>query len=365
MGYFDGLLPGSSAIEELLESYRHEPSGVRLVRGRDVKVGPDCYRLIDGSLDVDGVRNDFANGYTIVLDGVGRHVRAIASLSHSIEVELNFPVKVNVYITPPASQGLPPHYDSHDVLVLQVLGFKEWHLYDRVVVPPREIQRNKYKVVAIEDLLPPTDLRLDAGDVLYLPRGRYHAAETTSEPSMHLTVAIEPPTLLMLAIGALHSHSFSDDRLNARLPPGYFYDADITAVLGDLVREGFQAAGDPKAIAEVLDAFEDDLVRRGKCPPVNPISHFGIDGQTLVRKYQPLYARVRRVDGAVSLQFANSSVGAGAGHEAALRFMSKSVEPFRVCDLPGLDAQQQIELVRSLIASGFLVRLGSRGGLTE
>ncbi len=330
---------------------------MRLVRGHDYKLGPNSYRLIDGRLDVDSVRNDFANGYTIVLDGVERHVRAITSLSHSIEVELNFPVKVNVYITPPVSQGLVPHYDTHDVLVLQVLGSKIWHLYDGVVVPPREIQRNKNKIVAIDDLLPPTDLRLDAGDVLYLPRGRFHAAETTSEPSIHLTVAIEPPTLLMLAIGALHSHSFNDDRLNAQLPPRYFDDPDVPAALGDLVRDGFQAAGDPNAIAEVLDAFEDDLVRRGKCPPASPLSHFGIDGQTLVRKYQPLYARVRAVNGGVSLQFASSSVGAGADHETALRFIAKSTEPFRVSELPELAIHQQIELVRSLIVSGFLVRL--------
>ncbi|SPM39062.1 cupin superfamily protein [Mycobacterium numidiamassiliense] len=356
-GYFDGLLPGSSGIDELVNLFRHEPSAVRLVRGNDQKMGPNSYRLIDGRLDVDSVRNDFANGYTIVLDGVERHVRAIATLSHSIEVELNFPVKVNVYITPPVSQGLIPHYDTHDVLVLQVLGSKIWHLYDGVVVPPREIERNKNKVVAVDDLLTPTDLRLDAGDVLYFPRGRFHAAETTSEPSIHLTVAMHPPTLLMLAIGALRSHSFNDDRLNAQLPPRYLDDADVPAALGDLVRDGFQAAGDPKAIAEVLAAFADDLVRRGKCPPVSPISHFGIDGQTLVRKYQPLYARVWAVDGGVSLQFASSSVRVGADHETALRFIAKSTEPFRVSELPELAIHQQIELVRSLIVSGFLVRL--------
>jgi ribosomal protein L16 Arg81 hydroxylase len=356
-GYFDGLLPGSSGIDELVNLFRDEPSAVRLVRGNDQKMGPNSYRLIDGRLDVDSVRNDFANGYTIVLDGVERHVRAIATLSHSIEVELNFPVKVNVYITPPVSQGLIPHYDTHDVLVLQVLGSKIWHLYDGVVVPPREIERNKNKVVAVDDLLTPTDLRLDAGDVLYFPRGRFHAAETTSEPSIHLTVAMHPPTLLMLAIGALHSHSFNDDRLSAQLPPRYLDDADVPAALGDLVRDGFQAAGDPKAIAEVLAAFADDLVRRGKCPPVSPISHFGIDGQTLVRKYQPLYARVWAVDGGVSLQFASSSVRVGADHETALRFIAKSTEPFRVSELPELAIHQQIELVRSLIVRGFLVRL--------
>jgi hypothetical protein len=59
----------------------------------------------------------------------------------------------------------------------------------------------------------------------------------------------------------------------------------------------------------------------------------------------------------VALQFANLSVRAGADHKAAMQFISKTAEPFRVCDLPGLGAQEQIELARSLIVSGFLVPL--------
>jgi bifunctional lysine-specific demethylase and histidyl-hydroxylase NO66 len=47
-GYFDGLLHGPSAVEELLELFRREPSAVGLVRG-DEKPGPDTYRLADGS----------------------------------------------------------------------------------------------------------------------------------------------------------------------------------------------------------------------------------------------------------------------------------------------------------------------------
>jgi hypothetical protein len=54
--------------------------------------------------------------------------------------------------------------------------------------------------------------------VLYLPPGRVHAAETNSELSAHLTVGIHPPTLHTLAIAALKSQQFHDDRLNAFLP---------------------------------------------------------------------------------------------------------------------------------------------------
>ena len=126
--YFDDLFPQPSTPDGLLELFRHEPSGMRLVRGRDKK-GPDNYRLADGSLDVAGVRNDYADGYTIVMDGVDQYVRTIGALARSLEVELNFPAQVNAYITPPQSSGLVPHYDDHDVLILQIQGSKTWDLY--------------------------------------------------------------------------------------------------------------------------------------------------------------------------------------------------------------------------------------------
>jgi ribosomal protein L16 Arg81 hydroxylase len=356
-GYFDALLPGPSTVDDLMELFRREPSGVRLVRGKDKK-GPDRYRLVDGSLDLVGVRNDFADGYTIVLDGVEQYVRAVGILARSIEVELNFPIQVNTYITPPGQTGLAPHYDDHDVLVLQVQGSKIWHLYVGADRPPREIQRDKEKAVAVEGLPTPTDVRLEAGDVLYVPRGRVHEAVTASEPSIHLTVGIHAPTVLMLAIGALYSQSFRDDRLNARLPPRHLDDADLDATLRGLVREAVGTVEDPGSMSGGLGLLADTLVRQGRCPPVGQIaSANAIDGQTRVVKYQPLYSGVKAVDDGVALQFASLSISAARDHEAALRFVSSSTEPFRVGDLPGLRAGQQTDLARTLIVSGFLVRL--------
>ena len=59
----------------------------------------------------------------------------------------------------------------------------------------------------------------------------------------------------------------------------------------------------------------------------------------------------------VGLQFAQLLVSARLDHEAAMRFASQQHGPYRVGDLPGLDGAQQVELARSLIASGFLARL--------
>jgi ribosomal protein L16 Arg81 hydroxylase len=355
--YFDSLLPGPSTVDELLELFRREPSAVRLVKGRDKK-GSDNYRLVDGSLDVVAIRQEFADGYTIVLDGVDQYVRAVGTVARSIEVELNFPIQVNTYITPPGQTGLAAHYDDHDVLILQIHGSKIWHLYLGADVPPRELQREREKAVAVDGLPAPTDLHLKAGDVLYVPRGRVHAAETTSEQSIHLTVGIHAPTVLMLAIGALYSQSWRDDRLNARVPPRHLDGADLDATLRALVREAVGTVDDPGAMAGGLGLLADGLVRRGQCPPVGKIADANaIDGQTRVVKYQPLYSRVKAVEDGVALQFASLSTNAVADHEAALRFISSSTEPFRVGELPGLCAAEQTDLVRTLIVSGFLVRL--------
>jgi ribosomal protein L16 Arg81 hydroxylase len=359
--YFDALLPGPSVVDDMLEAFRHEPSAVRMSRGKDKK-GPDNYRLADGSLDLDSVRDDFAAGYTIVLDGVEQYLRTVGTLARSLEIALNFPVQVNAYVTPPQSSGLIPHYDDHDVLILQIQGTKTWHLYVGADRPPREIQRDKDKAVDIARLPAPTDIRLDAGDLLYVPRGRVHAAEANAEPSVHLTVGIHTPTVLMLAIGALYAQSFRDDRLNARLPVRHLDDGELGATARALVREAVDAVHDSSAMSDGLGLLADVLVRRGTCPPVGQIADTkAIDERTRVAKYQPLYSRVRDADNGVTLEFASLSISAGSDHAAALRFASSSTGPFRVADLPGLQTRQRTDLARTLIVSGFLVRLPEGG----
>jgi Cupin superfamily protein len=355
--FFEGLLPGPSRVDALLEMFRREPSAVRLVRGRD-KRASDRYLLVDGSLDLGAIRSDFADGYTLVLDGVEQYVGNVGTLARMLEVELNFPIQVNTYVTPPQQTGLASHYDDHDVLILQIEGSKTWQLYVGADRLPREIQRDKDKAVDADGLPAPTEVRLEAGDALYVPRGRVHSAKTDAEQSIHLTVGIHAPTVLMLAMGALYAQSFRDDRLNQRVPPRHLDNPDLDATLRVLVREAVGTVEDPDAMAESLGLLADVLVRHGRCPPVGKIADAkAIDGQTRVVKYQPLYSRVKKIGDGVTLQFASLSTNGTADHEAALRFVSGSTEPFRVGDLPGLSAAQQTDLARTLIVSGFLVRL--------
>ena len=178
-------LHGPSAVEELLERLRREPSAaVRQARGNGKK-GPDAYRLADRGPDLARIRNYFADGYTIVLDNVERYVRTMGPSSHSVEVELNFPTQVNAYVTPPESRGFVPDYDEHDDADYSGPGSKTWHLTTLMYCPRDGARR---EAVDAAGLPSPIQLRLEAGDVLYLPRGRVHGAE---KPGLVVIAALD------------------------------------------------------------------------------------------------------------------------------------------------------------------------------
>jgi hypothetical protein len=240
---------------------------------------------------------------------------------------------------------------------VQLQGSKIWHLYEGIDVPPHAM--TSHPSIPAAELPAPADVRLETGDVLYVPRGRVHAAESTMDVSVHLTVGLHAPTLSLLTSRILDALNSSDDLPHAQLPPRFLSDPDVRAGLGDLLHGIAEIIRQPNAIAGGLDSLEADLVRRGLCQPLRMgISDaVAIDNATRVMKAQPLYARVTESADVVSLHFAQSAFTAPSDHGGALRYLAKSAEPFRICELPGLSDAQRIDLARTLILQGFLIRL--------
>lgn len=100
-------------------------------------------------------------------------------------------VGANVYLTPKDSQGFAPHYDDIEAFVLQVEGKKHWRVYkptSRNNILPRESSRNLNPDELGEPCL---DVILEAGDLLYFPRGYIHQATTLEDfHSLHITVSV-------------------------------------------------------------------------------------------------------------------------------------------------------------------------------
>ena len=106
-------------------------------------------------------------------------------------------MQANAYITPPTSRGFDPHYDVHDVFVLQASGQKRWIVHEPVHVDPLPSQPWTEHRAAIADRVagtPVIDTVLSEGDALYLPRGWIHSAQALETTSIHLTVGVAPLT---------------------------------------------------------------------------------------------------------------------------------------------------------------------------
>ncbi|MEU9042373.1 MULTISPECIES: JmjC domain-containing protein [unclassified Kitasatospora] len=133
-----------------------------------------------------------AEGATLVLDAVDELHPGIGALAGQLERWLRTGVQVNLYSSWTGTEGFGVHWDDHDVVVVQLDGAKRWRIYG----PTRALPMHR----DVETPEPPpeepvADLVLTAGDVLYLPRGWWHAvAASEGEHSLHVTCGLQSTT---------------------------------------------------------------------------------------------------------------------------------------------------------------------------
>ncbi|XP_035534630.1 ribosomal oxygenase 1 [Morone saxatilis] len=96
----------------------------------------------------------------------------------------------NVYLTPSGTQGFAPHYDDIEAFVVQLEGKKHWRVYNPrtedevlpVVSSPNFEQADIGK--------PILEVVLEAGDLLYFPRGFIHQGDCLPDAhSLHITIS--------------------------------------------------------------------------------------------------------------------------------------------------------------------------------
>ena len=129
---------------------------------------------IGDQADATAIFSQMASGATLVLQGLHRMWPPLRDFADQLNRDLGHAVQVNAYITPASSQGFEPHYDTHDVFVLQIAGAKTWHLHRPVLDHPLPHQpwqshRGAVSRRATEDPFLTTTLL--PGDSLYVPRG--------------------------------------------------------------------------------------------------------------------------------------------------------------------------------------------------
>ncbi|GAB5560605.1 MAG: hypothetical protein SynsKO_22520 [Synoicihabitans sp.] len=148
--------------------------------------------VVDNTLDMQKVFKLLDEGMTIILTDMSKHIPKLGIYCNQLENQLGVRVQANIYITPAESQGFQVHVDSHDVFVLQIFGEKTWRVYDGLEDSPTKSLILKMPKFDEKKHILLDEINVSKGELLYIPQGMYHAAQTRDKPSIHITLGILP-----------------------------------------------------------------------------------------------------------------------------------------------------------------------------
>jgi hypothetical protein len=198
-GKFSALLPWD-ALNQILRQHRLESPRLRLFHlGKQVPVST-YQRQVQSQrrrgITIPRINNrEFAGklreGATLILDAVDELYEPLTALAEQLERTFHERVQVNAYAGWYTSPGFDLHWDDHDVLILQLQGQKQWSVYGPTRPFPlaRDAEPN-----SVKPEMPVWEGTLENGDLLYIPRGWWHAAVPLAEPTLHLTCGIHNRT---------------------------------------------------------------------------------------------------------------------------------------------------------------------------
>ncbi len=342
-------------LERTLEYGQPKPPSIRLASTTaNEKVTPPYNST--GRLDIDKLRKYYLSGQTVIVNNVEDFDANVAMLVQALQKEISCRAQVNAYLTPPSAQGFNPHYDTHDVIVMQIEGEKLWRVHDKdSVCPLNELTNGDPRLR--EATTEPTQIKLTAGDVLYMPRGWIHEAETTETASLHLTIGIHPPLGKDLLAAALECACRVHPQFREPLPVGFLGSPEAKPLLQQQFAELLHLFTETASVEQATGVIEDELVRRGRSggdghlfSDMNKLHAIATDSK--VERRQDVPCRLVDTDKGIGLQFLGSVIEGPPAFEPAMRFVMQQTDAFKVGTLPDLEPDHQRALMASLITDG-------------
>lgn len=306
--------------------------------------------------DLARVRDYLARGRgSMIAYGLDHFVPAVRRLTAGLAEVTGARTGANAYYTPARSRAFSAHWDTHDVLVLQLHGTKRWHVWEPLLehpLPRRPHMESKAYDGYLEDL-ERSELELGLGDVLYLPAGTPHAAWTEGEDSLHLTISIDPLRWHdLLRETVEHALLECEKELELRAPcPAWFLGLDDERVHAQ------QRHALDRLCAHLRSArLGDSMARllapeRGELGPVSlELPPVGLSTE-LERSRGPAF--IDEHDDATYLIVGSRRLRFPEAAAAALRFVLEH-DALRPSALPGLDDDGRLSVARRLVDEGLL-----------
>jgi ribosomal protein L16 Arg81 hydroxylase len=305
---------------------------------------------VNGVIDTGRMMHCFNNGATIVVQGGQHYFQGITKLGKQLSSAFGCPVQANLYITPDRSVGFNPHWDTHDVFVLQVHGTKTWHLYDFQIKLPTKSQPYKGQEITVEKT---STLQLAAGDMLYVPRGFVHDAIANDGVSAHITIGI-----LAFTWERLFREAF--EKLYTAEPFRKAVHIDAPDFESRL-QEKFEALKTYLPELNYVAARSALKAVQEKRQPPGYKNYFGsllkknaIDDNSEIALNKGLFIHLQKSANSITIAYAGKKIIFPKKAETAIDFILQH-EAFIVSELPPpLNAPSKIVLVKKLVEEGLL-----------
>jgi ribosomal protein L16 Arg81 hydroxylase len=297
----------------------------------------------------------FVDGCTLVFSSLHEQVRPLGLFCDFMSTYFSHGFQTNIYLTPPNAQGFNPHYDTHDVFILQVAGSKRWRLFDTPIQLPLKSQPFELKRVQPGPVS--MEFVLNSGDMLYIPRGLMHDAETTGELSMHITAGLLGYTWQDMLVEALINFGSFEPELRKNLPVGF---AQCDATAHEALKKHAASILDKMVgsmdIGSSLSRFSEKLqsdIRPNLPDQFNAIMHIHeVMSNTVVARRPEVHFRLSQSQDKCSVHLFGSNIEFPAFMWPALNHI-KNNDEFVISDLPDcVDENGKVTFAKRLIKEG-------------
>lgn len=306
-------------------------------------------------LDPRAIAARFERGHTLLISDAALFSPRLQALCNSIQRETLMYVQANAYLTPPNEQGFALHHDTHDTLVLQLEGTKQWRVKPPVVALPIESQPSS--PARAEGEVQVFDLQ--AGDTLYLPRGYRHECVAGTVRSLHLTLALLPVRAIELAEAALRVAATVDVELRRSLTAGWQDTEGFSERFGAFLAERLRAAFSGPVMRAARDLVVNELFATTRTVAGGTFANLerlgALDGASRValREDAPFVVRVEGED--IQLIAAGKATTLPGNCAPAIRALAAG--PMTVAALEAMLPEAGAALARLLVLDGLATLL--------
>jgi hypothetical protein len=185
--YINELYQRANPVDELFRLRKGEIVPVSAYVESFNDIGRTRYRFNKAA-----VYEHLRKGATIVYNRINNEP-LVDAIAKQIAQFVQAQTVVSGYLAFGSDASFKNHWDTRDVFAVQLMGKKHWSLYAPNFEMPLYMQQSK-DVNVPEPQHPDTEVVLEAGDMLYIPRGWWHSPVPMNCETFHLAIGTFAPT---------------------------------------------------------------------------------------------------------------------------------------------------------------------------